>query len=234
MDPLVLNFARRSGSSSRTRRSSPLAQRGMSLLFAMVTVVALSLAAVAMIRSVDTGTTILGNLSFKQDTLMAADEATRLAIQWLEERQKTDPDGLNVTQRDQGYWAQLVPGLDPTSTSPSAQRVAIDWSNDSCRSQRGPTPRDCLKARELSLANQNSARFLIVRLCSEAGSSTTSTNQCPRPLNAVSQVTSERGEINSQNPVRIGSSSVAEYYRIVVRAQGARNTVSTTETLVHF
>jgi Tfp pilus assembly protein PilX len=209
-------------------------QRGVSLLFAMVTVVALSLAAVAMIRSVDTGTTILGNLSFKQDTLMAADEATRLAIQWLEARQKTDPDGLNVTQRDQGYWAQLVPGLDPTSTSQSAQRVAIDWNNDSCRSQRGPSPVDCLKTREHGLANQITARFLIVRLCSEAGSSTTGTNQCPRPLNAISQVTSERGEINSQNPVRIGSSSVAEYYRIVVRAQGARNTVSTTETLVHF
>ena len=209
-------------------------QRGVSLLFAMVTVVALSLAAVAMIRSVDTGTTILGNLSFKQDTLMAADEATRLAIRWLEERQKTDPDGLNVTQRDLGYWAHLVPGLDPASTSPSPQRVAIDWNNDSCRSQRGPTPVDCLKAREQSLPNQITARFLIVRLCSEAGSSTTGTNQCPRPLNAISQVTSERGEINSQNPVRIGSSSVAEYYRIVVRAQGARNTVSTTETLVHF
>ncbi|MEY4907327.1 MAG: hypothetical protein RL260_1045 [Pseudomonadota bacterium] len=209
-------------------------QRGVSLLFAMVTVVALSLAAVAMIRSVDTGTTILGNLSFKQDTLMAADEATRLAILWLEERQKADPDGLNVTQRDQGYWAQLVPGLDPTSSSLSAQRVAIDWNNDSCRSQRGPTPLDCLKTREKSLANQVTARFLIMRLCSEAGSSTTGTNLCPRPLNATSQVTSERGEINSQNPVRIGSSSVAEYYRIVVRAQGVRNTVSTTETLVHF
>ena len=209
-------------------------QRGASLLFAMVTVVALSLAAVTLIRSVDTGTTILGNLSFKQDTLLAADEATRLAILWLEERQRIDPDGLNTTQRDQGYWAHLVPGLDPTSTNPAPTRVAIDWNNDSCRSQRGPAPADCLPARAKSLANQITARFFIMRLCSEAGSSTTGTNQCPRPLNATSLVTGERGEINSQNPVRIGSSTVAEYYRIVVRAQGARNTVSTTETLVHF
>ena len=210
------------------------AQRGASLLFAMITVVALSLAAVAMIRSVDTGTTILGNLSFKQDTLMATDEATRIAIQWLEERQGSDPDGLNVTQRDLGYWAHLVPGLDPTSTSVSPLRVAIDWNNDSCRSQRGPTPVDCLKAREQTLSNQITARYLIVRLCSEAGSSTAGLNQCPRPLNTTRQRTKEQGEINSQNPVRIGSSSAAEYYRIVVRAQGPRNTVSTTETLVHF
>lgn len=209
-------------------------QRGASLLFAMITVVALSLAAVAMIRSVDTGTTILGNLSFKQDTLLATDEATRLAIQWLDERQQTDPEALNVTQADLGYRAHLVPGLDPTSTSLSPQRVAIDWNNDSCRSQRGPTPVDCLKAHELKLANQITARYLIVRLCSEEGSSTAGNNQCPRPLNSTRQFTKEQGEINSQNAVRIGSSSTAEYFRIVVRAQGARNTVSTTETLVHF
>ena len=209
-------------------------QRGASLLFAMITVVALSLAAVAMIRSVDTGTTILGNLSFKQDTLMAADEATRLAIQWLDEHQSNDPNGLNVTQRDLGYWAHLVPGLDPTSTSMSPDRVVIDWNNDGCRSQRGPTAKACLTAREQALSNQIKARYLIVRLCSEAGSSTAEVNQCPRPLNTTRQTTKEQGEINSQNPVRIGSNSAAEYYRIVVRAQGPRNTVSTTETLVHF
>jgi Tfp pilus assembly protein PilX len=209
-------------------------QRGVSLLFAMVTVVALSLAAVAMIRSVDTGTTILGNLSFKQDTLLAADEATRLAVRWLEERHKTDPIGLHVTQRDQGYWAHLVTGLDPTSASPQPSRVAIDWNNDSCRSQRGPTPRDCLPAPAQTLANQITARYLIVRLCREEGSPMSGTNECPRPLSASNQTTRERGEINSQNAVRIGSTAAAEYYRIVVRAQGPRNTVSTTETLVHF
>ena len=215
-------------------RSIPWRQRGASLLFAMITVVALSLAAVALIRSVDTGTTILGNLSFKQDTLMAADEGTRLAIQWLEQQQKNNPDGLNVSQPDLGYQAQLVPGLDPTSTRTAATRVLIDWNGDACRSQRGPTPAGCLPVATKALANQVTARYLIVRLCSEAGSSTSGSNQCPRPLNTSSLVTGERGEINTQNPTRIGSSTFTEYYRILVRAQGARNTVSTTETLVHF
>jgi type IV pilus assembly protein PilX len=209
-------------------------QRGASLLFAMVTVVALSLAAVAMIRSVDTGTTILGNLSFKQDTLLATDEATRQAIRWLEDKRKTDPEGLHVTQRDLGYWARLVPDLDPTSTSQRTTRVAIDWNNDSCRSQRGPSPRDCLPVPERSLANQITARYLIVRLCRDEGSALNGINACPRPLGVASQTTRERGEINSQHAVRIGSTVAAEYYRIVVRAKGPRNTVSTTETLVHF
>ena len=51
--------------SGRPRRR---AARGASLVFAMITVVALSLAAVALVRSVDTGLNILGNLGFKQDT----------------------------------------------------------------------------------------------------------------------------------------------------------------------
>ena len=53
MDHLAMNVTPTSQHRNR--------QRGVSLLFAMITVVALSLAAVAMIRSVDTGTTILGN-----------------------------------------------------------------------------------------------------------------------------------------------------------------------------
>ena len=47
--------------SGRPRRR---AARGASLVFAMITVVALSLAAVALVRSVDTGLNILGNLGF--------------------------------------------------------------------------------------------------------------------------------------------------------------------------
>ncbi len=52
-----------------TRRS---AQRGVSLVFSLITLVALSLAAVALIRSFATGATILRNLSFEQDTLLSA------------------------------------------------------------------------------------------------------------------------------------------------------------------
>ena len=43
------------------------AQRGVSLLFALMALAAMLLAAVALVRSVDSGALVLGNLGFKQE-----------------------------------------------------------------------------------------------------------------------------------------------------------------------
>jgi hypothetical protein len=58
------------------RRASPRwriqQQRGSALIFALMTLVALMLAAVALVRSVDTSSRVLGNLGFKQEATAAA------------------------------------------------------------------------------------------------------------------------------------------------------------------
>lgn len=59
---------------------SAKSQQGVSLIFALVALVALMLGALAMVRNVDSGTQLLGNLGFKQDATAAADQATRQAI----------------------------------------------------------------------------------------------------------------------------------------------------------
>lgn len=58
-------------------------QRGVVLFFALVSLVAMSLAAVALIRSVDTSTIIAGNLAFKQSATSAGDTGIEAAIAWL-------------------------------------------------------------------------------------------------------------------------------------------------------
>lgn len=58
-------------------------QRGVVLFFALIALVAMSLAAVALIRSVDTNSIIAGNLSFKQSSLLSADRGAEAAIAWL-------------------------------------------------------------------------------------------------------------------------------------------------------
>jgi Tfp pilus assembly protein PilX len=58
-------------------------QRGVVLFFALMALLAMSLAAVALIRSVDTSTLIAGNLSFKQSTATSADIGVEAAITWL-------------------------------------------------------------------------------------------------------------------------------------------------------
>ena len=72
-------------------------QRGVVLFLALIALVIMSLAAVALIRSVDTNTLIAGNLSFKQAATTSADAGTEAAIAMLI-GMRDDPAnaGLNV------------------------------------------------------------------------------------------------------------------------------------------
>ncbi|MEW6513969.1 MAG: hypothetical protein AB1443_08210 [Pseudomonadota bacterium] len=58
-------------------------QRGVVLFLALIALVAMSLAAVALMRSVDTGTIIAGNLAFKQSAVTSGDSGPEGAIAWL-------------------------------------------------------------------------------------------------------------------------------------------------------
>ena len=112
-------------------RGGHAVQRGVSLLFALLALAAMSLAAVALVRSVDSGGLVIGNLSFKQDATTAADRATEDARQWLMQA------GRDLTADDpsEGYYATSQEGLDPTGrlTSASNRMAVINWGDsDSC------------------------------------------------------------------------------------------------------
>lgn len=57
-----------------------LKQRGVVLFFTLVALLAMSLAAVALIRSVDTSALISGNLAYKQTAITSADRGIELAM----------------------------------------------------------------------------------------------------------------------------------------------------------
>lgn len=58
-------------------------QRGVILFIALIVLVAMTLAAIALVRSVDTSNVVAGNLAFKESTINAADQGTNQAVQWL-------------------------------------------------------------------------------------------------------------------------------------------------------
>lgn len=218
------------------RHAHPLRQRGVSLIFALVTMVALSLAAVAMIRSVDTGTLVLGNLGFKQDTLQGADDAARSAIQWLTDN--IADVALYNDRTDVGYYATernpTANPLDVTGNSGNASATRIDWNGTGdCGGSTGP----CLLTREVTnLPNGVTARYVILRLCSGTGdpSASGTSLRCARPLVNIANESGERNSLTYANAQRIGIVTVSQYFRVLVRARGGRNTVTYTETLVHF
>ena len=95
-------------------------QRGVVLFFALVALLAIMLAAVALIRSVDTSTMIAGNLAFKQAATTSADAGTEAAISWLNTIQtannaknvlKDKTHAFNVTDATRGYYSSTDPSL---------------------------------------------------------------------------------------------------------------------------
>ena len=67
------------------KRSMPMhsKQRGMVLLLTLIILVAMTLAGIGMMRSVDTATVVAGNLAFKQATTNAADGGTSAGFNLL-------------------------------------------------------------------------------------------------------------------------------------------------------
>ncbi len=83
-------------------------QRGVVLFIALIILVAMTLAGLAMMRSVDTNNLIAGNLAFKSAAASAGDAAIEVARNWV--MSKT-PGQLQTDQ--QGYFANWQPSFDP-------------------------------------------------------------------------------------------------------------------------
>jgi Tfp pilus assembly protein PilX len=76
-------------------RMHTMKQRGIVLFFALVALLVLSLAAAALIRSVDTSTIIAGNLAFKQAATSSGDTGVDAAMGWMATTQ-ADYNAVNV------------------------------------------------------------------------------------------------------------------------------------------
>jgi type IV pilus assembly protein PilX len=136
-------------------------QRGVALFFALICMVAIMLAAVALIRSVDTAALISGNLAFQQSATSSGDGGTEAAITWLagiEAANSTmnvlidDNHPFNANNAAMGYFASL----DPTKSLTASTGSHFNWDNNDSR----------LLAQDSS---GNTTRYIIQRMCRTAG-----------------------------------------------------------------
>jgi type IV pilus assembly protein PilX len=224
------------------------AQRGATLLFALLTLVALLLATLALVRSVDTSTVLMGNIGFKQDATVTADSATRVALAWLNTNKlvlntngATGTGYYSTTQELAADGVTVRPPVDATGQQlpNTTNRQLIDWDGNGCAAVAASTYASggctITTADAGAIPNSaNTARYVVFRLCSMTGDYTSSgyTGYCAVPTTASTGDSATRGDI-SYNGGRFPGST-GPFYRIVVRVQGARNTASFTETIVHF
>lgn len=224
-------------------------ERGVSLLFALLALVSLSLAGVALVRSVDTSALVMGNLGFKQDATAAADKATQAAIATV--FGPASAVDRNVNNEAVGYYAIAHESIDATGQRTSeASRELINWDLNSCAYATNTAMATCLvrPSDEIEF-NGNKMRYVVFRLCSATGAPGNAGNVCARPktVEGGSEGTDtgpaaapKRGEIKTGSGKRLippgtvpGGAYQGVYYRIVVRVIGARNTTSFVETIVH-
>jgi type IV pilus assembly protein PilX len=194
------------------RTGAPRAQSGIVLIVALIVLVAMTIAGIAMIRSVDLTNLIAGNLAFKQAATHSADTGVEAAFAFL--NANNVGTFLHTDRNDQGYSADG----NAAARSPAAgQTWEAYWATLPANRIRTITP-DRVSGYTVS--------YIIDRLCAFAGSPSGGAN-CT--ASTVSSVASGSGEEAGEKAL-ISPSAI--YYRITVRVVGPRNTVSFVQSTV--
>jgi Tfp pilus assembly protein PilX len=123
------------------KRSLRKAQDGVVLFIALIVLVAMTLAGIAVMRSVDTNVLIAGNLAFRNAALSAGDAGIEAARNWL----TTQTAGNLVNDQLPGYYANWQDTFNPAT---------FDWGANA--SLVGTD------------ANGNQIRYVVHRLCAES------------------------------------------------------------------
>lgn len=203
-------------------------QDGVILFIAIIVLVAMTLAGLALVRSIDTGNMVAGNLAFKQSSTAAGDAGTEAGVTWLR-----TVIGTSTVYQDvpaQGYYATSQDTLDMTGTANDPNRALVDWDFNNCN---GASTAACiLPAAAVSAGAGNSVTYIIHRLCLTAGDPNSSGNSCANYQSSTS-TSPKRGELKYGDDKRFEPLPV-EYYRITSRVKGPKNTISFVETIIHF
>jgi hypothetical protein len=225
-----------------TRARSRPHQRGTSMLFALLALAVLMLGAAALVRTIDGGVLALGNLGFKQDATAATFVASDQAIDTFL-KSRLGSTALDTSDIGNGYSAASLDNLDPTGrTTSAANKLAlIDWLGDGCAYAIAGQYSTCLHRPSTPIlvtapdgSTTAKVRYFITRLCASDGPQDSATNTCLRPVKGLATGSYYRGSIDAARPESFSNTAAGPYFRVIVRTDGARGTVSFTETLVHF
>jgi Tfp pilus assembly protein PilX len=187
------------------------AQRGVVLFIALIVLVAMSLAGLALMRSVDSGTLIASNLAFRQNATHSGDTGIEEARTWL--MGQPGPSLYN-NQTNVAYFAHWASEINLLGTDPDPTKN-YDWNGGRVVS---------------GMPAGYTARYVIHRLCEDTGN--------PASITCVKQ--SSGGGVSSGGPkgvVAHGAMGLTvetnALYRITVRTVGPRNTISIVQAVTY-
>lgn len=193
------------------RSFSRARQRGVVLMIALIVLVAMTLAGLALVRSVDTSNIIAGNLAFQQAATQSGDIGTETAVTWLQ----ANFAGITLQQSipAQGYVASRQ---DPAA----GQSWDAFWTNTL-------VPAGQIVTLAQDTTTGNTVSYTIQRMCAQAGDPGVPLTDC-----AISQTAATTSGSSKGVGVPPLQYSNQVYYRITTRVAGPRNTVSYVQTIV--
>lgn len=199
------------------RRSLQRAQRGVVLFIALIVLVAMSLAGVALIRSVDTGSVIAGNLAFRQSAMHVGDNGIEAARTWLLGTASSvlynDTPGITGGG---GYYASWAENLDLLGTKTVSTTDDYNWST--AVNVTTPAPPAGF-----------TVSYVIHRLCKQTGDPLSVT--CVKLTGAASSAAA-----GTRGAAAFGSMAIAvpqsATYRVTVRVVGPRNATSYVQAII--
>jgi Tfp pilus assembly protein PilX len=201
-----------------TRLPGPRSQRGTMLIIALIVLVAMTLAGIATMRSVDTATLLAGNIAFRQSSLNSADQGIQAGYLLL----KTPL--ADLTQDGMG-------GLGTVGYYASASATEPDWSNPAV--WQNPSRPAAQVNGGAADASGNVVSFLVERMCTVSNCKVgAKCNGVDNFCGSTPSATSLSREGDDNFRVTQGIISPPQpHYRITARALGPRNAVAIVQIL---
>ncbi|MDA8093812.1 MAG: pilus assembly PilX N-terminal domain-containing protein [Betaproteobacteria bacterium] len=191
------------------RHAPPAKQTGVVLFIALIALVVMMLAAIALVRTTGIANIIAGNMAFKQAATQAGDAGIELALKALP---TIVQNNLNTALTGQYSPTELMcTNASGTPTNCTGSQVPpIAWANVPCYDPQGNT---CTSATAYQI------QYFIDRLC-------TSSTLPVTDLQADCVIGTPTGTGSGKSGSVVFSGATLVYYRVTVKVQGPRNTVS--------
>ncbi|TAH49333.1 MAG: hypothetical protein EYC67_04205 [Betaproteobacteria bacterium] len=203
-------------------------QRGVVFFTVLIALVILSLSAVALVRSVDTGTQIAGNLSFRQTTTQAGDSGTEAGVAWMNTQLDANPTSLYKSDETKGYYATSRVGCDVSgSRTPNDKTDDVNWDGSNAANANCQMKAVAVDAGRLPAGY--SAAYVINRLCNAEGNP--KDVQCEN-YSRMSAAADEGRSMSGGGYFGKKSASSEYFYRVTTRVVGPKNTVSYVQTVL--
>lgn len=182
-----------------------LKQRGAALFIALIALVSMTMAGIALVRSVDTSNLIAGNLAFRQAALHASDVGIETAVDAL--------GTIVASSLDANY---------PSGCSAGACKYyPILQATDS---KGVPTVISWASVPSTAINTDYKVKYVIDRLCQGPAPVTDIAGKC------YADAKTGGGTKKAGGVVFSGTQSV--YYRVTVRVEGPRNTTSMVQAIL--